>query len=229
MQMRNLWIIGCILALPITVPAQRPRPMKLEITQVDVFAVKGWDSAHISLFGVHLGMMRDEARLLLKKRHYVLAVDPWAGKTSCKGAACWGFVRLPRWGLVGAGFGLKFQGDRVDGIVISGPEMAAITIDEKVMVCKYLHGLTRKLAYHYSDALREKILGPAQSAREERPPAPPERYFVYSYPKNGLKVHVRAYRARNHPPSAQGAYLDNLDFGYPNTAAARHEDGLSQK
>ena len=226
MQMRNLWTIGCILALSITVSAsaQRPRPTKLEITQVDVFAVKGWDSAHISLFGVHLGMTRDKARLLLKKRHFVLAVDPWVSKTSCKGANCLGFVRVPRLGFINAGFCLKFKGDRVDGIVISGPEMAAENDAENVMVCKYLHGLTRKLAYHYSDALREKILGRAQSAREELLPAPPERYFVYSYPKIGLKVHVRV-----RVTDTRLAYLDNLEFGDPNKAVARHEDALSQK
>jgi hypothetical protein len=107
--------------------------------------------------------------------------------------------------------------------------MAAENDAEKVMVCKDLRGLTRKLAYHYSDALREKILGPAQSARQELPPAPPERYFVYSYPKNGLKVHVRVYSTGNRPSSGHGAYLDNMEFGYPNTAAARHEDPLPQK
>ena len=233
-QMRTLRIVVCILALSIMVvghdSAQRSRPKNLEITQIDVFAIKGWDSAHIALFGVHLGMTRDKARLLLSHRHYILAVDSGAGTTSCKGATCWGFVRLPRWGLVGAGFGLKFQGNRVDRIVISGPEMAAETIDERVMVCKYLHGLTRKLAYHYSDALREKILGQAQSAREELPAAPPERYFVYYYPKTGLKVHVRARSTGDSIPSARWAYLDNLEFGYPTRAgASRHKDALSRK
>lgn len=220
--MKTFRFIGCILALSITVSApasaQRSRRTKLEMTQVDVFAVKGWDGAHISLFGVHLGMTRDEARLLLNKRHYILATDPEAGKMSCKAATCWGFARLPRWGWVGAGFGLKFQGDRVDGIVISGPEMAAVTVDEKVMVCRDLRGFTRKLAYHYSDAFREKILGPAQSAREELPPAPPERYLAYYYPKTGLKVHVRV-----RVTDTRLGYLDNLEFGYPRKASsARH-------
>jgi hypothetical protein len=124
----------------------------IEIRQQDLFALHGWKSADVSVFGLQLGMSRAEVVSMASAKGKAFTLVCSSTSTMC--------TLFPP---AGAQANVSFYfdtADRVSEIYIDWRENHRVSEE-------WLHGYTRQLVNHYTDELREKLLGPADGYTRE--------------------------------------------------------------
>jgi hypothetical protein len=175
----------------------------IELTQVDLFSFVGWQRQSVALNGFVVGMTRTQATELALERD--LRFVP-TGKLEgpCRQGPCDIYKVRGPW----IGVALFFDAtDKVDKIKVSVPVDAAPEV-KRANVARQFKGLTCQLFNHYSDALRQKIFGPAEG--KENPQMPPGSALVdeeYDYLHSGIIVHTTIDK-RDHPPKPFDLEID---------------------
>jgi len=178
-------ILLVLIALLIPVGARAVRPQsdagthsarKIEITDRDLFATKGWNSTQVCVLGFRLGMSRAEAtKNAYGHRLRLVAHDDWISpRCSERCVVCDAKGICP-------GIALSFSSDnRVSGIHVQRiPEDAAPIVRRAAIVRKF-RGRTYSLFNRYSNDLRLGLVGLEDSKDEG----------VYKYLRYGLTIFV---------------------------------------
>src|SRR6185437_335448 len=165
---------------------------RLEMTQVDVFGSKGWNSTDVAIYGVSLGTDREKAEKLLSRHHLILAERQvingryTENLIPCRAPSCSIYSDASQPVSDGMGFHFDSKGE-LQEIEIDGPEKAGTKSQWANTVCHLFHGETRRFFYGYTDVLRRAMFGREYSVTEVTPSyAGAERWFVYRYPGLGL-------------------------------------------
>jgi hypothetical protein len=179
----------CFLRIP-PVMAQEKDPV--ELTQSDLFSLPNWRHRTVAIDGFVPGISRAQALEIAAAKNLRLA-PTGPGLTirelrgPCTQARC----------SVGSGHGnwvgidLFFDAEKVTKIEVG----LSVDMDpevKKVNVAQRFKGLTYQFFNHYSDSLREKILGSADGKRDNSMPRDTDHitYVEYDYAHSGVVVHV---------------------------------------
>jgi hypothetical protein len=155
----------------------------LDIGRVDLLGMERWNSTQVSVEGLRLGMSLDQAQAALSERglglyDYMDRPNPCrVGNRSCD---------VSRNGLTGGTIitvGMDGNG-RITAIVIGIPEDPA-TLSQTI--AGRFKGMTRRFFFHYSDALRLKLLGPPDRVKKS-PTTDAMQGQIYYYDRLGLIV-----------------------------------------
>lgn len=177
-----LLIGGCFL------PAQSS-PQKLdviEITQRDLFALHGWNSADVSVLGAQLGMTRTQVLKVVSAKGLILKCFS-NGRELPTGPGCGVFFPPDTDTTVGFKFDTT---DRISEIFIDQTVTYAREWNKHQISRKRLHGYTLQLVNHYTDALREKLFGSADLEERKDAGGGTEADYYYHYRKIGLTLHI---------------------------------------
>lgn len=153
----------------------------LDITQVDLFSLKGWDSNRVSVDGLRLRMNLTNASQTLSTGG--LALFDSAARTTCgvTSLSCYVASRATDGGTVI----ISLSGDaRVASIYVGVPEDPA-TLPSTI--AGRFKGMTRRFFFHYSDELRLKLLGPPDRVKKS-PTTDAMQGQMYYYDRLGLIV-----------------------------------------
>ena len=174
----------------------------VELTQVDLFSLPDWKHRAVAVDGFVLGMSRTETTQLAQARGLELVTKKRPKKVGDLGGpcreeenSCAVYKTAGPW----IGVDLFFDAGRLAKIKIAVPDDAADYVKE-VNVAHQFKGLTYQFFNHYSESLRNRILGPVEGKEESRGPSSSVfAYVEYEYPHLRTIVHVTVDR-RDHPP-----------------------------
>jgi hypothetical protein len=213
MQLTFKWtcLILALLIRPVSVlsqaaPAKKPT---IELTRVDLFAQHGWKSTDVSILGVQLGMTRDQAKKIISGKGLILKcfLPNGNGNEIPDGPACEAFFPPSTDTTVGFAFD---DAGKVRELGIDQLATAMVWNNHQVSR-KGLHGYTSSLVNHYTEALREQLLG-SPDVNEQKQNWPSEAEFHYVYKKIG--VELRGNRQSSTKYGAQ-EFLWELNFVPP--------------
>jgi len=129
----------------------------IEITGVDLFSLKNWNSMQVEVLGVRLGLGRKDTLKAVQAASATL--DDNSGQGCLKEKTC----NVHRAGKY-VGVVVTFDdGDILRKITIEGPNRNTSREEQASMLAAKFSGKTLQLARSYSDNLRLQILGPADS------------------------------------------------------------------
>ncbi len=183
------------------------QPPLIEITKVDLFSLKDWNSTQVSILGFKLGMERND--VLKNAQRQGLTVDDEFGQGCLNADTCSAFRASRYIGLaVTFGFRNSIQRIRVElPWDLSHEEREALLVNE-------FSGQTKEFFTHYSDDLRIRLLGPASvfgfgGTSWGGPPLNQE----YQYYSKGLILRIRL----KNPKSNNRALMPKIsgDFTFP--------------
>src|SRR5437660_643562 len=165
-----------------TTPGARKQ---LELTQVDVFATRNWNSEDIRVLDFHLGMSRADALENARKRNLNLIASTRGDSAPCSVSEC---VVCDQQNILCDGIELHFgNDDHVEGIDIMRPLQEAPQDLRRASVTQQFKGQTYLFFHSYSNAVRLKLFGP-ESGHEGADPS--TRTTKYVYPRLGMEVYV---------------------------------------
>jgi len=171
-------------------PAQNAQS-SVEITQVDLFSLKGWDSGQVTFLGFRLGMRRNEAFRNAQNRE--LTMDDDSGQGCLKAATC---HLLHSGGYIGLSFSFGIQ-DTIQRIRIEMPSSYASKEQREAWLAAKIPGKTGELFEKYSDNMRARLLGVADASWFDAPTTGRSPFSLqsakqeYQYYSKGLILHVR--------------------------------------
>ncbi len=205
-----------LLVLSVTGPPGTIFPQakrNLELTDVDLFALKDWDSSQVSVLGVKLGMRRNEAVLAARLRgmKIINISPPDAGKDCIQ-------QRCGIYGLDGhTGVHIVFGDDgRLQEMQM---DLFAADAGGGLWITKQLKGASRELAMHYSDSLRSRLLGREDEYCVVYPMGPKplvQSYsYTYSYNRRGLAFYVDTVKDDSPVRSTPRVVVVSLSFETP--------------
>jgi len=105
------------------------------------------------------------------------------------------------------GVDLFFAADRLAKIKVSIPPDDAVEDVKKVNVARQFKASTFHFFNHYSDSLRNLVLGPAEGKEKPALHGAALTYVEYDYPQSGLIVHTTIDK-RDHPPKPFDLEID---------------------
>jgi hypothetical protein len=200
--MRHLPSVKCValLALPPAVamgflsplttaqsmPAQTRPP--LEITQVDLFSLKNWNSTRVSVLGLMLGMTRRETLMVAQKEG--LRLDDDLGQGCLTDKTCNVLVG-GRYNGVSLIYG---ENELVERIRVEAHLRHTSRDERSGWIVSRFQGETRRLFESYSDSVRNQILGPIDKMWVGKM----ERFSAWDERSSGLPLlaHRRGYQYR---------------------------------
>lgn len=155
----------------------------MDITEVDLFSMKRWNSADVSVQGLRLGMSLHRAEIVLSKEGLGLFDD--LRRTPCgpTSRSCFIARKATYGGTVNVA--LK-NGGMISAINIGMPEDPT-ALSHTIAGC--LKGATRELFFHYSHGLREKLLGVADRI-DKSEQTRFMQFTTYSYCRLGLRFYT---------------------------------------
>lgn len=178
--------------------AMRTRPVAasesaetIELTQTDLFSLPDWQNENVSVGGFIPGMTRSQALQLAQSRGWVLRPNTPTKtvgelKGPCTQASCGIYIAHGNW----IGLDLYFDAaDRIRSVKVSFPADLDPEV-ERVSITRKSKGLTRKCFTHYSDDLRNRVLGRVEGKTRESIRSAPFEYVEYDYPNLRLIVHT---------------------------------------
>lgn len=172
--LRTVWLltvgIACCLPSGGAGLAQNT-PAAIEITQVDLFTLKEWDSGQVAFSGFRLGMKRNEAFRNAQARE--LALDDDFGQGCLKAPTCY-LLQSGRYIGLSMSFGIQ---DSIQRIRIETPSSDGSKKDRESWMVRKLRGQTSELFENYSDSLRARLLGIA-NANWSDAPRPGGRFWI---------------------------------------------------
>jgi len=154
----------------------------LEITQVDLFSLKGWKSTQVTVDGLRLGMSLKEANAGLSA--YGLNLYDQGDQKACLVTSrfCYASREPTHDGtIIGVELGPRSE---IVAIVLEIPENPATL---PATLAARFKGMTRRFFFHYSDALRLKLLGPPDRVKKS-PTTDAMQGQIYYYDRLGLIV-----------------------------------------
>ena len=183
----------------------------IEITQVDLFSIKEWDSAHVAFLGFRLGMERREA--FRNAQNGGLTMDDDSGQGCLKAETCH-LLDFGKYIGLALTFGIR---DTIQRIRVEMPSSNPSKEEMENWLVKKMPGQTREFFENYSDSLRARLLGIANANWFDAPRAEawPNEHAnqEYQYYSKGLILHIRSKTTRpsEMPQKTQVA----ADFLYP--------------
>lgn len=192
-------MIGSSVLLALLVPPQlhpvpsRPggqlsqNPPAQEITAVDLFRLRGWNSRQVSVLGFRLGMGRKDCVRIAQNQSLIL--DDTSGQSCLQDSSCAVYD-----GGRYTGITLSFdRANAVDKISLEVFRAETAKAERGNLITAKLIGDTRRFAEAYSDNLRVQLLGGASKFNAERPmtrsarrkqlsgfPVPTHMQYIYS-------------------------------------------------
>jgi hypothetical protein len=133
---------------------QAPARPPLEITQVDLFSLKNWNSMQVSVLGLMLGMTRRETFMVALKNG--LRLDDDLGHGCVKEQIC-NVLEGGRYNGVSLIYG---ENDVLEKIRIEAHLRHTSSEERSSSLVSRFRGETRRLFESYSDSVRNQILGP---------------------------------------------------------------------
>ena len=166
----------------------------VELTQVDLFSMPGWQQKAIAVDGFLIGMESAQASEVAKANKLRLEPQRHPARVGETPGTClegWCNVyqdgNLRNW----IGIDLFFEADHLSKIKVSVPADADPDV-KKVNVSHRFKGLTHQFFNSYSDALREKLLGRVEGKQtHDNIGGRPDLFFThieYDYPRSGLTI-----------------------------------------
>ncbi len=132
-----------------------------EITQVDLFSIKNWNSTQVSILGIRLGMSRREIHMLVSKAG--LRLDGDLAQGCLQERPCNVFE-----GNGDKGMNLIFGGTGVlEKIRIEAQRRNASRQERSKWLVSKFQGATRQFVESYSDSRRIQTLGLSDAMRAE--------------------------------------------------------------
>jgi hypothetical protein len=182
-------LVPYVLCATGTRPQATPQNVKaVELTQTDLFSVPEWQHKTLSIDGFMLGMMRSQALRLAQEQGLRLTpnvVPKTVGELSGPCVSC--SVCQLKGNCIG--IDLYFdQNNRIRMIEVWIAEDFPAVI--KVNIAKRFKSLTYQFFSHYSDAFRNRILGPAEGKEKPVISGAASTYVEYHYPQMGLAIHI---------------------------------------
>ena len=188
----------------------------LEITQVDLFSLKDWNSTQISVYGLRLGMTLEQTTTALSEKR--LNLYDTADRTACgpTSRVCYVSKEATQDGTdVTVQFG---KGDEIDMIDIGSPWINPMGHHRNPanVTANSFKGETRRFFFHYSDELRLKFLGAPDSVAKS-PTTNAIQAQRYTYDRLGLVVYTNRYlrEGMKHPSAPE---LSSIEFVMPKPA-----------
>lgn len=192
----------CVSCGPNASPPQgEANKQPVELTKEDLFSLPDWRQRPVSVDGFLLGMTREQA-LAMAQANDLKVVSNAAPRTvgelygPCREGPC--SVYKSRGNYVG--IDLFLETDRVTRVTVAISEDMDPGVRE-VNITREFKGLTYEFFNHYSDSLRERILGAVEGREKPDAPGAAITHIEYDYPKFGLIVHTTIDK-RDHPPKA---------------------------
>jgi hypothetical protein len=171
-----------------------------ELTLEDLFSLPDWQQKSVAVSGFALGMTRSQASQLaqtsgLRLTTNVAPKTVGEVKAPCTQASCGVYQVNGNW----IGVDLYFDAaDQINTIKVSVPDEADPAV-RKVNITRQFKGLTFQFFNHYSDTLRKKILGPAESKEKPERPGAAITHIEYDYLRANLIMHTKVDK-RDDPP-----------------------------
>ncbi len=137
-------------------PQSQTRP-PFEITQVDLFSLKNWNSTQVSVLGLMLEMTRREALMVAVKNR--LRLDDDLGQGCLKEKTC-NVLEGGRYNGLSLVYG---ENELVERIRIEAHIRHTSREERSSWLVSRFQGETRRLFESYSDSVRNQILGPIDS------------------------------------------------------------------
>ncbi len=170
--------------------------VRLEMTQVDLFGMKGWDSRQVSVLGFRLGMGRRDALLTAQQDEMRLDDDHGQG---CLTAKTCSVIEEGKFNGIDLYFG---ESDIVEKIGIEIRFRNVSKEERSASVSNRFTGATHRFVESYSDNLRIRTFGRTDAIRAGKmntpgwvrgtstgfPSSPAQ--FEYLYSSLGLILHV---------------------------------------
>lgn len=182
----------------------------LEITQADLFSMKGWNSTQVSVYGLHLGITLEGATSALSERGLNLYdVDD---RTACGPTSR--FCSVSKEATQdGTDVTVQFgRGSGIRMIDIGSPLINPMGYHRNPadITANSFKGMTRRFFFHYSDDLRVKLLGPPDRVKKS-PTTDAMQGQIYYYDRLGLIVSTSRALMRGMkeptPPELRGIQL----------------------
>jgi len=126
----------------------------LEITQVDLFSIKNWNSMQVSVVGLVLGMTRQETLMIAMK--IGLRLDDDLGQGCLKERTC-NVFEGGKYNGVSLIYG---ESETVEKIRIEAHRRHASKEERSGWLVSRFQGATRRFVESYSDSVRNQVLGP---------------------------------------------------------------------
>jgi hypothetical protein len=218
----SLFIVYSLKAQTSQSQAQTP----LEITKIDLFGLKGWESTQVSVRDFQLGMSRKKAAHTAQSEELILDDD--LGQACLKEKTC---HVLNNGKYIGVSLVFNAE-DVVEMIVIEAYRRNASREERSVSLSGMFLGNTRQLAADYSDNSRLRILGNADIYEVTTPEEPSvwrrlmrrsreaPIQLKYQYSRLGLVVRADLKGGTLHavPASGKPEFL-TFEFVRPQTAS----------
>ena len=169
---------------------QAPARPPLEITQVDLFSLKNWNSMQVSVLGLMLGMTRRETSMVALKNG--LRLDDDLGHGCVKEQIC-NVLEGGRYNGVSLIYG---ENDVLGKIRIEAHLRHTSSEERSSSLVSRFRGETRRLFESYSDSVRNQILGPIDKMWVGKM----ERFSAWDERSSGLPLlaHRRGYQYRRY-------------------------------
>ena len=182
----------------------------LEITQVDLFGLKGWNSVQVSVEGLRFGMNLGGAAAALSKRGLRLFDDASRLPCTATSRTCYVARQATDGGTVDVALE---NGGRIAAIYVGMPEDPA-TLPQTI--AGRFKGMTRRFFFHYSDELRLSLLGRPDSVAKS-PTTNAIQAQRYIFDRLGLVVYTNRYLmdGMKHPSAPE---LSSIEFVMPKPA-----------
>jgi hypothetical protein len=167
----------------------------IEITQVDLFGMKNWNSMQVSILGFRLGMTRQDTLMVALKTG--LRFDDDLGQACLKEKAC-NVFEGGRYNGVSLIYG---EGEVLEKIQIEAQRRNASRQERSSWAVSKFQGATRQFVESYSDNLRNQILGSSDAMRAGKMTPPsvrgsnpsglmPPAHREYQYSRLGLTLYL---------------------------------------
>lgn len=191
---KHLRVCPMLLAAILVLFCTRVSARTFDMSQIDLFSLKGWNSTQVSVYGLRLGMTLDEATAALSGSGF--ALSDVASRTSCGRASRFCEVDLSN-KATEDGTDVEIQlgnGGRIEMIDIGSPLINPMGSPRNPasITAKSFKGMTRRFFFHYSNKLRLKLLGPPDRV-EKSPVTDALQAQRYSYDRLGLIVFTKRY------------------------------------
>jgi hypothetical protein len=196
---------------PSSIGAETPQS-PIEITQVDLFSLRGWDSSQVTFLGFRLGMERNEAFRNAQNRG--LTIDDDSGQGCLRAATC-NLLKSGRYIGLSLSFGVR---DSIRRIRVETPPTNASKEEKESWLITNMPGQTRELFEDYSDVLRARLLGVANANWFDAPrgitlPGDEHANQEFQYYSKGLILQVRSKETK--PSEMPQKTQVSADFLFP--------------
>jgi hypothetical protein len=181
----------------------------LELSAIDLFSLRTWNTNQISILGLRLGMGREEVRSTLHKiGAFIDEKEPGA----CLDLGCSVF----RSGYIDTAVSVRFDtNDKVRTITITPWPPGTPVPPPGELITKKLIGETSRLINQYDEKLRVKLLG-SENERWQKLHEIPDSFIsiedIYQY-NCGLVIHVNRYQSKLH--GVRAPRLERIEFVAP--------------